>query len=395
MKIYDLRKKDGTPIHLDINEWNIYHNDIPLMDELVHLTSKYRMLSTDGNHKFNTYGSSIASDNAIDKYRYRSISGTEKVFNRNTVVTHKGLWFLSTDKCRISLPPTKLSTHFFQIDRSSNPICLFRDDGRTIHSNFGFTYNDLTQMLKNGDYNKYIKDNDYIELIIDGYLYTMRFNIDIYHDYSFTSPYTYNRNNLANNIPHHIDMISDEIIPEPLNQELNVFDKSVGNLTRIAGDKKTRDAGIPNLYQSISNSFWNKYSVKLNPILKNSIIEKYCRIGDRIVSTITQSSTNFMNVPIGKFWQPREAEIFSQSIISNGVFEGAICIQYPSFRYTGSARREAHNVNTNVPGKNKPYITWSLKSSSTDPIVVHKSGRPIVLNKSDGSTQNLLCFRFC
>lgn len=395
MKIYDLRKKDGTPIQLDINEWNIYHNDVPLMDELVKLTKMYNILAHDGNQKFNTYGSSIVSDNVLDKYKYKPISGTEKIFNRNTVVNHKGFWFLTTDKCKVSLPPTRTSSHFFQIDRTSNPICLFRDNGRTIHSDFGFTYNDLTQMLKNDDYSKYIKDNDYIELIIDGYLYTMRFNIDIYHDYSFTSPYTYNRNNLPNNIPHHIDMISDEIIPEPLNQELNVFDKSVSNLIRIAGDKKSRDAGIPNLYQSISNSFWNKYSVKLNPILKNSIIEKYCRIGDRIVSTITQSSTNFMNVPIGRFWQPREAEIFRQPIISQRVFEGAICIQYPSFRYIGSARREAHNVNTNVPGKNKPYITWSLKNSSTDPIIVHKSGRPTVLDKLDGSTQNLLCFRFC
>ena len=395
MKIYDLRKKDGTPIQLDINEWNIYHNDVPLMDELVKLTKMYNILAHDGNQKFNTYGSSIATNHVLDKYKYKQISGTEKIFNRNTVVTHKGLWFLTTDKCKISLPPTRLSSHFFQIDRSSTPICLFRDDGRTIHSDFGFNYSDLTQMLKNDDYSKYIKDNDYIELIIDGYLYTMRFNIDIYHDYSFTSPYTYNRNNLANNIPHHIDMISDEIIPEPLNQELNVFDKSVSNLTRIAGDKKTRDAGIPNLYQSISSSFWNKYSVKLNPTLKNSIIEKYCRIGDRIVSTITRSSTNYMNVPIGRFWQPRETEIFSRAIISQQIFEGSVCIQYPSFRYIGTARREASKINTNVPGKNKRYLTWSLKSSSTDVIFIHENGRPGVHDKSDGSTQNLLCFRFC
>ncbi len=394
MKIYDLRKKDGTPIQLDINEWNIYHNDIPLMDELVKLTRMYNILAHDGNQKFNTYGSSIVSEDVFDKYKYKPISGTNKIFNRNTVVNHKGLWFLTTDKCNISLPPTRTSNHFFQIDRTPNPICLFRDDGRTITSDFGFNYNDLTQMLRNGDYDMYIKDNDYIELIIDGYLYTMRFNIDIYHDYSFTSPYTYNYNKLENNIPHHIDMISDEIIPEPLNQQLNVFDKSVGNLPSIAGNKKSREAGIPNLYQSISNSFWNKYSVKLNPILKDRIIERYCRIGDRLASKFTESISRYLNIPIGRFWQPREPEIYGTSIISQKIYEGGVCIQYPSFKYIGAARREAHNINSNVPGKNKPYITWSLKNTATESIIIHATGRPTILDKTYEDIQNLLCFRF-
>lgn len=394
MKIYDLRKKDGTPIQLDINEWNIYHNNIPLMDELVKLTRMYNILAHDGNQKFNTYGSSIVSEDVFDKYKYKPISGTNKIFNRNTVVNHKGLWFLTTDKCKISLPPTRTSNHFFQIDRTFNPICLFRDDGRSINSPFGFTYNDLAQMLRNDDYSKYIKDNDYIEIVIDGFLYTMRFNIDMYHDYSFTAPYTYNRNQLMNNIPHHIDMISDEIIPEILNQQLNVFNKSVGNLTSIAGDKKSRDAGIPNLYQSISNTFWNKYSVKLNPMLKDNIIEKYCRIGDRKVSDLTKSANNMSNVPIGRFWQPREPEIYGQAIISQKIYEGGICMQYPSFKYTGTSRREATSINNSSPGKNKPYITWSLMNSSTDSIIVHESGRPTVINKSYENIQNLLCFRF-
>lgn len=395
MKIYDIRKKDGTQIPLTINEWNIYHNDIPLLDELRRITYKDNILNIDSNHQFNTYiDASSPSSNSPHKYNYTRVGGSNKIFNRNSVLKSNGLWFLSTDKCTISHHPNKLSTHFFQIDRTANPICLFRDNGNTTISDYGFTYQDLSQMLRNGDYNKYIKDNDYIEIIIDEYLYTMRFNIDMYYDYSFTSPYSNNRNDLKNNIPHHIDMISDEIMPEPMHQYLDIYDKSIGNITSIAGSTKTRDSGIPNLYQSISTEFWNKYSPKLNPSLRDNIIEKYCRIGDRSTSDITRSINNMSNVPIGRFWQPREPEIFGQAIISQRIYEAAVCMQYPTFKFIGSSRREATTAGNPSHGEYKKYITWSLKDGNIDPILILENGIPKSGDKTAYGVQNLLCFRF-
>lgn len=394
MKIYDIRKKDGTSIHPYIDEWNIYHNGIPILDEFKHMTDKDNILNIDSNHQFSTYAGTTGSHNALSKYEYSDIGGSNKVFDRNSVLKNNGLWFLSTDKCTISHKATRSSTHFFQIDRTANPICLFRDTGSTIISNFGFNYQDLSQMLNNGDYSKYIKDNDYIELVIDGYLYTMRFNIDMYYDYSFTSPYSNNKNNLKNNIPHHIDMISDEIMPESMHQYLNIYDKSVGNLMSIAGNTKTRDSGILNLYQSISEELWNTYSPKLSSELRNSIIEKYCRIGDRSTSDMTRSINNMSNVPIGRFWQPREPEIFGQAIISQRIYEASVCMQYSTFKFIGSSRREASTVGNPKGGKYKKYVTWSLQDGNINPIIILENGIPKTGDKTTYEVQNLLCFRF-
>nr|DAX59819.1 MAG TPA: hypothetical protein [Caudoviricetes sp.] len=397
MKIYDLRKKDGTPILPYIHEREIWaQGDEPLMDTLHNISKKVNTLEHSTPDVFQPYYKSITNgDPFFNKYNWKSGAGN-KPYLKNTIVKHKGMWYLTTDRVSSSIEPSKKSWYFYQIDRSPAPICFLRDDGNNITSDYGYTYDDLSQMLANNDYSRYIKDNDYIELTIDGYKYTMRFNIDVYYDYSRGNPYTDNKSKLDKAIPHHIDMISDEIMPVSDSQFLNpnhpYFDtKSIDSFT---GDQKSNDAGIPNVYQEISKPVWEKYSKKLNTILKRHMVQKYAIFGNRRVSNKARSIDNRTTIPIGYLWQPREPEIFGYPVLSSPEYESAVCIQYPCFREFGSKKNIAKVKNDPKSPTPDSYVAWSLQYNSEIPIIINNKGIPQASNKLPSDVKQLLCFRF-
>lgn len=396
MKIYDLRKKDGTPIIPKIHECDIWSSgDASLLDTL-HRISKYvNILEHCTPDVFQPYYKSITDgDPFFNKYHWKPKSGN-KSYKKNTVVKHKGMWYLTTDRVSTSIEPSKKSWYFYQIDRSSAPICFLRDDGKSITSDYGYTYDDLSQMLSNNDYSQYIKDNDYIELIIDGYKYTMRFNIDVYYDYSFNDPYTNDKNTPTRSIPHHIDMISDEIMPISDSVFLNPNHQYLNSklIESFAGGIKERDNGILNLYQEISKTMWEKYSKYLNIILKKHIVQKYAIFGDRRLSDKSHSTYSWMSMPIGYLWQPREPEIFGYPVLSSPEHESVVCIQYPCFREFGSNKYIAKVKNDPKPPTPDSYVTWSLKFNDVLPIIINNKGIPQT-HKLPNDTKQLLCFRF-
>lgn len=396
MKIYDLRKKDGTPILPKIHERDIWSSgDDSLLDTL-HRISKYvNMLEHCTPDVFHPYYKSITDgDPFFNKYQWKPKSGN-KSYKKNTVVKHKGMWYLTTDRVSTSIEPSKKSWYFCQIDRSPAPICLLRDDGKSITSDYGYTYDDLSQMLTNNDYGRYIKDNDYIELIIDGYKYTMRFNIDVYYDYSYGNQYNDNKSNPTKSIPHHIDMISDEIMPISDSVFLNLNHPYLDSklIDTLGGNQNQRDAGVSNLYQEISKPMWEKYSKKLNVLLRRHIVQKYAIFGDRKISNKPRSIDNMITIPIGYLWQPREPEIFGYPILSSQGYESSVCIQYPCFREFGSNKHVAKVTNDPKPPTPDSYVTWSLKFNDVLPIIINNKGIPQT-HKFPNDTKQLLCFRF-
>lgn len=396
MKIYDLRKKDGTQLLPKIHERDIWSSgDESLLDTLDFISKKMNIITQTLPDVFHPYYKSITSgDPFFNKYNWKPKSGN-KPYLRNTIVKHKGMWYLTTDRVSTSIEPSKKSWYFYQIDRSPAPICFLRDNGSTITSDYGYTYDDLSQMLVNNDYSRYIKDNDYIELIIDGYKYTMRFNIDLYYDYSRGNPYLNNKDDLNNTIPHHIDMISDEIMPGSDEAFLNPNHQYLNNkiLESFAGDKKGRDAGVSNLYQEISKPIWEKYSKKMNILLRRHIVQKYAILGDRKISNKSRSIYNTTTIPLGYLWQPREPEIFGYPVKSSPEHESAVCIQYPCFTEFGSVRNLAQSINDPKSPKPDSYVTWSLGYNSEIPIIINSRGIPIT-DKSPNTIKQLLCFRF-
>lgn len=397
MKIYDLRKKDGTPILPKIHERDIMaYGDELLMDKLHYISKDMSILENNTPNVFQPYYKSITDgDPFFNKYHWKPKSGN-KLYKKNTVVKHKGMWYLTTDRVSTNIPPSKKSWYFYQIDRGPEPICFLRDDGKTITSEYGYTYDDLSQMLANNDYGRYIKDNDYIELVINNCIYTMRFNIDVYYDYSRGNPYTNNNNALNNSIPHHIDMISDEIMDIiGSNQFIDVNHQYLNTkmINSLSGDQKTRDANIPNLYQKISESLWNAYSPKLSTLLKRHIVQKYAIMGDRKIENKSRSVDSRVTIPVGYLWQPREPEIFGYPILSSNEHESVLCIQYPCFREFGSVRKPTQPYNDPKRPIPHPYVTWSLGYNSELPIIISEKGIPKT-EKSPGDISQLLCFRY-
>ena len=85
-----------------------------------------------------------------------------------------------------------------------NKKCILVDNRGVVTSDYGYTYDSLSQLLASGDFEKIISNGDYMLLTLDdGSTFKLRFNIDTYYRYGDEAP-----------IPHHIDLISDELIPD-------------------------------------------------------------------------------------------------------------------------------------------------------------------------------------
>ena len=391
MKIYDTRKYDRTPVYFNIYEKNVWHRDKSLSDALRDIDEGYETIEVDGYNQFQAYGDITSIRiNAEDKYIYKKYDERDKYYAKNTIVTHKGMRYMATDKTHASLAPHISSNHFFKLDRGNEPICILRDDGTNTTSEYGYTYPDIFDNLRRGNIHKYFRDNDYIELIIGGYLYTMRFNIDVYHDYSYGSPYSENRNSPSTNIPHHIDLISDEIVPVSDTQYLNTGRPELfgGGLTSIADSRE----GVTNLFMYTSNSMIPKYHNKLNPILYRNIINKYAKSYDRpLKSADLVQNTN--NINYGTFWQLREGEIFGHPVLSGRGPDMDTTTQYPSCRYIGPRRKIARLVGSTTSQKPGTYTTWSLVEGAMDCIYINEYGEATSNFAKQSDASNLLCFR--
>lgn len=388
MKIYDLRKKDGTPIQPDIYDKYVQDNNGLLPDILYEIGLIKNSITRDGVSHIRALGILDGFDSTRYKYDWVNIKGN--TIPKNSIIRHDDMWYISRENRPISNKPIMKSSYFFHINRTDNPICLFRDNMGSITSKYGYTWNDLSSMLRNNDYTKYIKNNDYIELVIDGYLFTMRFNIDIYYDYSYGAPYSNSVGALNRNIPHHIDMISDEVVPTSDTQYLDLGIIDVKSVPTIC----TPGNNGLNLYQSVSVKMWNKYYHKFSQDLRNRIIPKYCTIGDRYSTNITNHIERDDVIPIGHLWQPREAEIIGEGFLSNPRFDASLCIQYPSFKYTGTRRFTAKQVgDTSSTVQGGRYITWSMRGDGSETIFVNEYGEIMYNSSAQKSVSNLLCFR--
>lgn len=390
MKIYDLRKKDGTPIKFPVYDRYIYHETTSelLPDALHNIQTKYEKIKN--NDSFNDVNrqfipTNINSDNtdAINKYTWIDSTNPTDKYDALTVINHNNEFYYTADSVSRSSKPTVNSSYFLKVGRTMrDPICVLRDNGTTITSNYGYTYNDLNNMLNvYNDYDQYIHNNDYIELIIDNKLYHMRFNIDTYYGYSIKEGI----------IPHHIDMISDEILHFGQPQFLDVWDKAINyeNPTKtIAGD-----SSFMGVFKRASEALWIDIRGKLSNSLKTHIIEKSAIVYNREVGN-NNSFISQYDILLGYVWQLREAEIFGYSVLSNLLADANTCIQYPSCRYTGLIRYKADDVNTTSAKISGDYNTWSLLDNRNASICINAEGNLAYDETAQNNIGKLLCFRF-
>ena len=389
MKIYDIRKKDGTPIYFYIYDRYIYHETTSevLPDVMNNISTKYDKLqhTSDIDNTNRQFVSTGMNKNvySLNKYKWIEYPGPNNIYDKLTVTNYNNEFYYTIDRVGGSIKPTEKPSVFFKVNRTlRNPICVLRDDGSTISSNYGYTYNDLKNMLSvYNDYDQYIKNNDYIELVIDGKLYHMRFNIDTYYGYSYKDGI----------IPHHIDMISDEILHFGQPQFLDIWDKTLSddNPTKsIAGDGSFRS-----IFKRASDKLWTDVQHKLSDNLKSHIIEKYAIIYDRYIGSPSSNISNY-DIPLGYVWQLREGEIFGYNRLSNLEADANTCIQYPSCKYTGLIRFKAMDIKINSTKVSGDYNTWSLLDNRNASICINGEGNLAYDESSQNNRGKLLCFRF-
>lgn len=222
-------------------------------------------------------------------------------------------------------------------------ICLLKDDNGNITSDYGFTYNKLSDLLASGKYYGYIKDGDWIEITTsDLHTYRLYANIDPYYHCGPNGNYL---------IGNHIDFISDNLIvgsrywtsgmncninDELLNhlieENIDFLSDNLINssqcLTTLTGDMVRCNSGnelvkSPFL-SSIVNSKLERYFTTLPKGLRDHIVPKYNIVPYRFTSNYCGNLCNDTGLgweDMGNLWIPYEKEIFGENIYSSRKYE--------------------------------------------------------------------------
>lgn len=220
--------------------------------------------------------------------------------------------------------------------------------------------------------NKTVEDGDYIILNTNsGKILHMRANIDTYYDKIGK---------------HHIDFISDELIPESYGVKMRDKNNNNGNISQRS----------PYLLSNVYKSLQWYYNTEIPECIKSHIINKIsdvvCRYNPNQVDKLQEYNSSYYNsnCEIGYLWIPYAEETFSRFItvtMSDCNFK-----QYESLR-TGNSRTK--KIRTEDINRNNKWWTASASNgSSLSYIIVNEYGD---IDTEYATTQTLgvpLCFRF-
>lgn len=202
-------------------------------------------------------------------------------------------------------------------------ICLLRDDNGNISSDYGFNYETLSFILSTGNYSKYIKNGDFIEVTTsDGYIHQLFANIDTY----------YGCGDKNKKIGHHIDFISRNLIPGSKGWQMRIFSDSTNNGNEnekspilSSCTKYGNESGIIDKLED--------YYKRLPKLLKNHIVNKYHRVPYRYSSKgMIEYDNGYGWKDMGRLWIPYEKEVFGINKHAENKYED-IMKQYHSFKY--------------------------------------------------------------
>lgn len=361
MKIYDTRRSNGRLLPFKVRDQHVWYttDNMPYPDAL----AKIQKTANRFKH------GDLQSVFSVDYSRGRSIGKKYKRYNLredntrpNTLVKDKGTFYIQTQKASNKhFPPKPKSPYWRPLDYNYRGRCVIIDDGRKQSSPYGYTYDDLSMMLKNNDYHEYIQDGDYLKLTVGNYVYTMRFNIDTYYDYAIINPFKNSIYIPEGSIPHHIDMLSDEVYAEPTNFLHGYFSDEMvreyidrryktdtSNRLRIRTTlEEANDSVYTNFFQFVDNKFYTSVERQLGDMLKKHIHPKlgkgynmdmmYTPNSADISPKFHKVSSMHTDIRHGNLWQLSEVEIFGYTV--HGFPEDVTAdIQYPTCRIYGSQK---------------------------------------------------------
>lgn len=304
-------------------------------------------------------------------------------YKKFTIINHKGRAYMSL-KDTTSLQPRDNSQVWLPLSRRRKNVCLIEEKvinskERQLLSDEGYTFDDLSAMLRNNDYHRYIQNGDYIKLIYgDGYMLTLVANIDTYYNSRNTHPHCidfictkmeYWQESLRDNAPgshiwYDLDpnistnrFITNNTTPMVLKTFLgpwsldNAINQTMGNFLNI----------------KFTNHIVNKY--------KNIVTRKYDKNNNTIENLKDYGIVEF---DLGKSWFLYEGEIKGYNGMSS-INDMMTCTQYPIFQKF---------INRVFKFNNK-YL-GILTSSSVfdyDPVYFPSVERP------DTSNLNMICIK--
>ena len=330
----------------------------------------------------------------------------DKLINKLTELDNK-----LTENNNVSI----ISTHTPIINLTNSNRCVLRDNKGKVTSDYGFTYDNLSEILASGNYSKYIKDGDWIELTtLDGATYKMYANIDTY----------YGEGEEGKEIGHHIDFISDNLIYGSTSRTngKNIYISPDRRSWRMNNDTTYNNYGNNNGVSTESSPFLanstthrgvhggiidklNDYYVNNIPDgLKNYIVKKYHKVPTRYQSGTGLTDDNgskWAEMPY--LWIPYEKEVHGSNKYATTTYESHMK-QYHSFANISNFKVKADKKDTSSSWN---WWTASARSGNTSSfcgVYGNGSGNSFTGVYGDGSANSFtayywsigvsLCFRF-
>lgn len=389
MKIYDTRRSNGRLLPFKVRDQHVWYTtgNMPYPDALAKIQKTVnRFRYTERTTVFNV-------DSTSESYagrRYKRYDLRDKNKQPNSLVKDNGTFYIQTQTASNKhFPPKPKSPYWRQLDYNYRGRCVIKDEGRSgkITSPYGYTYDDLSNMLRNNDYHEYIQDGDYLELTVGDYIYTMRFNIDTYYDYAIKNPFTNSSYIAEGSIPHHIDMLSDEVFANPMNFDYGYFSSDmvreyVDDNPATSGNNQLRmretlgnGTTETNFFNFVDTKFYDSVRPLLGDLLMKHIVPKVGKgynmnmmyqpnVPDKPIQ-FHNLSTKYVDMIHGMMWQLSEAEIFGHT--THGFIEDVNAdIQYPTCRMYGSYKPFPRHKNRDVRYGKSNYSVYTTTTMAAN-----------------------------
>lgn len=250
-----------------------------------------------------------------------------------------------TDSTDVVLPPQNVDMLY-----SDKPKCVLYDNKGVITSEYGFTYDSLSEILQNDTWQGKIKNNDYIRLTtLNDETFNLIFNINTYKNYG----------DEGNIVDYHIDLISEHLIPSSIGWQMRLDNSNNGT-----SSEESPYLASTNMIEKLQQYFENNIPDEL----KNHIIDKRALVPTRYDYHSLEDDDERAWKSLGKMWLPYEVEVFG--FVDQGTirWQGGLR-HYPCF-HDGS-KIVKRNGET---GDRCWWWTASAKSESNNAFVVATAG---------------------
>lgn len=305
------------------------------------------------------------------------------LYKKFTIINHKGRTYMSL-KDTTSLTPRDNSLVWLPLSRRRKPICLIEeqpienDKNRRFISDEGYTFDDLSAMLRNNDYHRYIQNGDYIKVFYrGGYVMTLVANIDTYY-------------NSKNTHPHCIDFICTKMEHWTGRFEHELSSSYYDVQPNISSNRIIQNGVNPMVLKTFMGPSWNMDTLIngdtpgfMSETFTRHIVDKYKTVVTRKYDKNNNTIENLKDygieeVNLGKSWFLYEGEIKGYNGMSS-YNDMMTCTQYPIFQ----------KYRNRVFQFNDKYLGVLTSSSVFDynPIDFPDAVRP------DTSNLNLICIR--